>query len=100
MTELPLALLTTIIVEFLILWLFFKNSPFKLLVYSLLINSFTLPTATFIYIYVLNSILIVEISVILVESVLIMLLMEINYKKALFISAVANLITSVIGFLI
>lgn len=97
MTDLLLALSITI-VEFLILWLFFRKSPFKLFVYSVIINSFTLPAATFIYIYVLNNILIIEIAVVLVESVLIIVLMEIKYKKALFISTIANLTAVLIGF--
>jgi hypothetical protein len=99
MIDLILALITTITVEFCILWYFIRDSPFKLLIYSVLINSFSLPSATYIYIYILNNIFIVEIAVIIVESVLIMILMEIKYKRALFISVMANLITAFIGLL-
>jgi hypothetical protein len=35
--------------------------------------------------------------VVLVESVLIMLLMEIKYKKSVLISIVANLVSAIIG---
>lgn len=97
MTNIILALLITITVEFLILYLIFKDSPLKLFSYSVLINSFTLPIATYIYLNVLNNLFMVEISVILVESVLIMLLLEIKYKKAIFISIIANSVTAIIG---
>jgi hypothetical protein len=97
MINLILALLITIIVEFLIFYLFFRKSPLKLFIYSVLINSFTLPLATYIYIYILNNFLIAEIMVVLVESVLIMLLMEIKYKKSVLISIVANLVSAIIG---
>jgi hypothetical protein len=97
MINLILALLITIIVEFVILYSFFRESPFKLLIYSVLINSFTLPLATYIYIYILNNFLIVEIIVVLVESVLIMLLMEVKYKKSVLISLLANLVSAIIG---
>lgn len=99
MTNIILALLITIIVEFLILYLIFKDSPLMLFGYSVLINSFTLPIATYIYLNVLNNLFMVEISVILVESVLIMLLLEIKYKKAIFISIIVNSVTAVIGLI-
>lgn len=100
MMDLLLALLITITLEFLILWLFFKDSILKIFTYSVLINSFTLPIATYIYFNVLNNFLIIESMVVLVESVLIMFLMEIDYKKAISISLIANTVTAAIGFLI
>lgn len=90
----------TIIVEFLIMWLFIRDKPEKLFLYSLLINSFTLPIATYSYQNILGNIYIIEISVILVESVLIMVLLKIKYNKALLISLVANFVTALIGFII
>ena len=95
-----LAWLTTIIVEFVIIWFFIRKAPLKLLLYSLLINSFTLPIATYSYLNILNNIYFIELSVILAESLLIMLLLKINYKKAFLISLVANFITALIGFLL
>jgi hypothetical protein len=95
-----LAWLTTIVVEFVIIWLFVKKAPLKLLLYSLLINSLTLPIATYSYINIINNIYFIELMVILVESILIMLLLKINFKKAFFISLVANFITALIGFLL
>ncbi len=95
-----LAWLTTIIVEFVIIWFFIRKAPLKLLLYSLLINSFTLPIATYSYLNILNNIYFIELSVILAESLLIILLLKINYKKAFLISLVANFITALIGFLL
>ena len=95
-----LAWLTTIIVEFVIIWFFIRKAPLKLLLYSLLINSFTLPIATYSYLNIINNIYFIELSVILAESLLIILLLKINYKKAFLISLVANFITALIGFLL
>ena len=90
----------TIIVEFFILWLFIKKQTWELFLYSVLINSFTLPLATYSYQNLLNNIYIIELSVIIVESFLIMILVQIEYKKALLISITANTVTALIGLLI
>ncbi len=100
MTYYLTALFITVVVEFLILWLFTRDRLEKLLLYSLLINSFTLPLATYSYYNILNNIYIIEIAVIIVESVLIMLLLQMKYKVALLISLIANFITAIIGFLV
>ncbi|MGB9980563.1 hypothetical protein [Methanobacterium sp.] len=89
----------TVAVEFLILWLFTRDKLNKLFLYSLLINSFTLPIATYGYYNILNNIYIIEIAVIFVESILIMLLLKMKYKTAFLISLTANFVTTVIGFL-
>ncbi|MGF7119252.1 hypothetical protein [Methanobacterium oryzae] len=94
------AWLTTIVVEFVIIWLFIREGPLRLFLYSLLINSFTLPIATYSYINIINNIYFIELMVILVESPLIMLLIKINYKKAFLISFVANFVTALMGFLL
>lgn len=99
MTNLIIALTITIIVEFLILYIILKNSPFKILFYSLLINSLTLPVATYIYQNLLENLFIIEIFVIIAESILIMVLFKIDYKKALIISIIANGITALIGII-
>lgn len=90
----------TIIVEFSILWIFIKKENPELFLYSILINSFTLPLATYSYQNLLNNIYIIELLVILIESFLIMILLQIKYKKAVLISIIANTITALIGFLI
>lgn len=95
--DLVQALIVTIIVEFLILYLFIKNSPFKLFIYSVLINSLTLPLATYAYLNLLSNIFIVELSVIFVEGLLLMVLLEMDYKKAFLISLIANSVTAITG---
>lgn len=87
-------------VEFFILWLFTRDRPSKLFLYSLLINSFTLPLVTYSYYNILNNIYIIEIAVIFIESILIMLLLKMKYKTAFLISLTANFVTAVIGFFI
>ena len=87
-------------VEFLILWLFTRNRPEKLFIYSLLINSFTLTIATYSYYNILNNIYIIEIAVIFIESILIMLLLEMKYRTAFLISLTANFVTAAIGLFI
>lgn len=100
MMQYLLAWAITIVVEFVIIWLFIRKAPLKLLLYSLIINSFTLPIATYSYINIINNIYFIELTVILAESLLVMLLLKINFKKAFFISVVANFVTALIGFLL
>jgi len=100
MNQLMLAWLITIVVEFFIYLFFIKKNPLKLFLYSALINSITVPLATYGYLNVLNNIFFMELIITLVESVLIMSLLKLNYKKALFISITANLVTTIIGFLL
>jgi hypothetical protein len=100
MAHFLVAWLITVMVEFFILWLFTRDRPSKLFLYSLLINSFTLPLATYNYYNILNNIYIIEIAVIFIESILIILLLEIKYKTAFLISLTANFVTAVIGFFI
>jgi hypothetical protein len=90
----------TIIIEFFIIWLFIRKEPLKLLFYSFLINSITLPLATFTYIYLYPSFLLTETTVFLVETFLLKLLLEIDYPRAFSISLVANIITALVGFYI
>ncbi|EKQ54119.1 MAG: hypothetical protein B655_0920 [Methanobacterium sp. Maddingley MBC34] len=90
----------TLFIEFIVIWLFIRKEPLKLLFYSFLINSITLPLATFSYLYLYPSFLLTETLVFLVETVLLKLLLEIDYPRALSISLVANIITALIGFYI
>lgn len=100
MIQYLLAWVITIVVEFVIIWLLIREAPLKLFLYSLLINSITLPIATYSYINIINNIYFIELMVILAESPLVMLLLKINYKKAFLISFVANFVTALIGFLL
>jgi len=94
-----LSLVLTILVEFLIFYIFIRKEPAKLLFYSLIINSFTLPIATNIYLNLINNLFLVEIGVFLAESVLLMLILRIKYKKAILISLIANSITAIMSIL-
>lgn len=95
-----LAWIITINVEFVIIWFFVRKSSLELFLYSLLINSFTLPIATYSYLNIINNIYFIELGVILAESMLIMSLLKIKYKEALVVSLTANFITALIGFLL
>jgi len=99
MIQYLLALLITILVEFVIIWVFIRKEPSKLFLYSILMNSFTLPIATYGYQDILNNLFVIEILVVFAESILIMLLLRIRYVKALCISFIANLITALISLL-
>nr|WP_319374811.1 hypothetical protein [uncultured Methanobacterium sp.] len=90
----------TVCIEFLIIWLFIRKDPLKLLFYSLLINSITLPLATYSYYFLNSSFILTETAVLLVETVLLKLLLEIGYPRALSIALVANIITALLGFFI
>ena len=93
-----LSFLATIIIEFLIIYLITKFEWKELLKYVVLINLVTWPWAVIIYIFGANFYL-VELSVILVESILLMLLLRKKYVYALLLSLVANVVTAAIGLL-
>ena len=90
----------TILIEFIIIWIFIRENPEKLLFYSLIINSITLPLATFIYIYLFHNFLLIEIAVFLVETFLLKIILELKYEKAVLISLIANFISALVGILI
>ena len=90
----------TLLVEFLVMWIFLRKEPWKLLLYSLLINSLTLPLATYSYLYLFPNLPITEIGVILIETVLLKLLLGISLRRAFTISIVANLVTMTLGVFI
>jgi len=91
----------TFLVEFFIVWLFLRKSVkgLQLLEYVFLINMFTWPIANVLF-FTFGSFWTIEVGVILVESYLILLLMEIKFKKALLISFVANIVTILFSFLL
>jgi hypothetical protein len=99
MTIYILTLLVTITAEFLILWLLTRKPPLKVLVYSILINSMTQPLATYVYQSLPGVLWVVELGVVLVESVLIMLLFQLKYWQALLFSFLANVATALLGVL-
>ena len=94
-----IALLATIVIEFVCFLVLLRREPLKLLLFSVLINSFTQPLATYFFQNIWGNFYTTEILVTLVESLLIKLLLKTSYGKALFISLVANLVTSIISLL-
>jgi hypothetical protein len=92
-------LIITIIIEFLIYLLFIKKQYKKLLIYSILINSFTNPLANLFFSLNYN-IFIIELFVFLIEVVLIKYLFNLRLKKSIIISFLANLISFLIGIIL
>ena len=93
------ALILTCLVEFSVVYLVLKRDPLKLLFYSTIVNAFTLPIATNLYLHTRGSFVAIEIGVFLVESLLLMWLLEIRYRTSVQISFFANLVTSTISLL-
>lgn len=93
-------LILTIIIEFIIIWLFIKDNPLKLFFYSILVNMVTLPLATYLYIYFYQNLLVLEGSVFMVEALLLKFLLELDYKKAILISLTANFTTFMVGIIL
>jgi hypothetical protein len=90
----------TLVVEFFIIWLFIREEPVKLLLYSVLINSLTLPLATYSYLYLFPNLILIETVVFLVETVLLKELLDLDYRRAMFISLVANTASFLVGLVI
>jgi len=95
-----LALVLTIVIEFIVVWFFIKKNPFKLLCFITLINCLTHPLALYFYLNSLANLWMIEILVFLTEVILLKLLLEIRYPKAVLISFIANLVTTLVGILI
>jgi hypothetical protein len=100
LSSLAVALLLTILTEFAVYLLLLRESPQKLLLYSILINSFTNPLFNYIYNFEIHQLYPLEMGVALTESILIMLLAEVSYPRALLISLAANLASLAVGLLI
>lgn len=88
----------TIIIEFFVYCLFIKKNYLGLIFYSVLINSFTNPLANLIYGFGIN-IFLIELFVFLGEVFLIKYLVNVDYKKAILISFIANLATGLVSLL-
>ena len=94
------ALLVTIGLELLVYFLVIRREPGKLLLYSILINAATEPLALFTYQNLLSNFWIIEAVVVGVESFLICLLFHLPYRRALFLSLLANGFSALVGVLI
>lgn len=99
MISYPLVLITTILIEFVVLLLFFKDFK-KVLLYSILINSLTNPLANLFYQNFGINVILIEVCVFLAEGFLIMLLFRTKWEKAFLVSFVANLVSFLIGLIL
>jgi hypothetical protein len=92
-------LIITILVEFIVYIIAIRKKAISLLEYCILINLVTWPLANIFY-SSFGMFWIIEISVFIIESILIKYLLNINWRKAIIISFIANLITALIGLII
>jgi len=76
--SLAVALLLTILTEYAVYLLILRRDPLQLLLYSILINSFTNPLFNYIYNYQLHELYPLEMVVVLMESMFIVLLYMLN----------------------
>lgn len=93
-------LIIAVNVEFLIARIFVRRNPLKLYLCVLLINAFTYPIATYLYLEAINNFFVLELLIFMYESVLLTALLEISYSKAQIISFSANFTTALIGILV
>jgi len=95
-----LAFVVTISGEFVVLLLVFRKNWPKLLFFSIIVNSFTWPIASYFYYNFLVSFVAVEIAVVIVETFLWSWLLKLNYLRGLGLSLTVNLITALIGIIV
>ena len=97
MYSLIIAWILTIFIEFIVIWGFKKKYPFKLFFYSFIVNSITLPLASYTYFYIYSNLIMVEVLVVIIEGLFLKYLLNIDYKMAMLLSLVANLSTFLVG---
>jgi hypothetical protein len=98
--DLVAALAATIVIEFVVFYALIRQDPKRLLLYSVLINSFTNPLFNYVYNCRLPDVYLLEMLVVLAEGVLLSKLLEMSYPKSLLISAAANAASYLIGLLL
>jgi len=94
------ALTATILIETGVYWIVRRSEFSRLFLYSILINCCTLGPATWIYLHWLPNLVIIEAGVVLVETLLILTLMQIRLSRAFILSLIANGTTAGVGVLI
>jgi hypothetical protein len=101
LNKILLALLITISLEGIIWYLLTmpRFKFYKIMGFSLLINSATLPIANYFYLQMNfpGKFLLFEIIIFVIEAFLILLLLKINITKSLKISFIANLSTAILS---
>jgi len=90
--------IATFIIEFLIILVLFRKDFWKIAGYIFLINLFTWPLANFVF-DIYSNFIVVELGVVIVESMLIMRLFEKSYMNSLGISLLANFASALAGLI-
>ena len=94
------ALILTILAEFAVIVFLTGKKPLTVFTYAVLINSLTLPPATFVYEQYLPNLILIEGIVICAECLLIAWLFELPYAKSLGVSFCANGCSALLGILL
>jgi hypothetical protein len=94
------ALLITILLEAAVFLILLKQDISKLLLCSILINSFTNPLLNYFYNFIMHDLLMLELAVVGIESLLLMALMQLKFTRALAVSSIANLVSGMAGLLL
>jgi len=87
----------TVVLELIVFFVFFRKDYIKIFLFVLLINFFSWPLAGLVFGYWPEYLLIIELTIFLLEGILIKFLFDTKYKKAFFVSFVANLISVLAG---
>jgi hypothetical protein len=91
----------TVALEAVVWWVVLKDKPARQVIfYAVLVNSLTLPLAQYLYFYFLENLLLMEVLVVLVETSLIYLLLEVEVQRAFLLAVVANLVSALVGLLV
>lgn len=88
----------TFLIEFIVILLFTRLNPTRLLLVAFVVNLITFPLANILY-SLFVELIFIEIGVFIVESILLKKMLKISYPAAIRISLVTNLITMLIGFM-
>jgi len=92
------ALIGTILIEFLTLFLLIRSEPVNLFIYTILINGVTNPLMNYGLIFLDIPLLALETGVVLTEMILIWLLFCVNLRYACICSLCANGVSVIAGF--
>lgn len=90
-------LIITIVTEFIIYKILIRRPLWQLIIFCILINVATQPLLNYLYYNFAFSLLLLEIAVVIVESVMIKFLFRLPYRDSLIISACANTVSYLSG---
>lgn len=93
-----LGFLLNFLIELIVVYVFLRKNPRKVILFVFLINIFTWPFAN-LFFGVYQNFYLIEASVIFIESFLIMFLFNVKYIKSLYISFLANSISALLSFI-